>query len=442
MLKNILLVTPLNLLGRAGVFLIYVVLANWFGDTAEMDFIYYYWGIAVFLIGLLSSASAYSVLVPLLAEAREKGVTAAQLCVQSIFHRYIRMMPWGCGLLVATTWGISQLFFPNAGLTLTTIFGIVVGFYIFTVIASIRWMLKAVLDTYHVFHFPLIVQCLSSILVITIIFLSKEYISWYSIPLALIIGELFQTIVLLFRCGVVLELPFYNLFYLPKKVRDTDTIAYATQFLRQTLMMMGAAISDGLNPVVDRGMASSLGPGSVSKLDYALRLGAIPETLTSGAMPVLLSHWAKVFSSKDETQLKQSVWRGVAVVIVLMVPLLVGLYIFRTNIVRIFYGHGKLSLDGQLHIASLFGIFLIGTLPRLISRLLIRAHLASQNHNKVVTATLIRLVFNPICNWLFMRYWGLEGIAWSTTILSYPILAYIAVEFWRNAKPAKNTQDG
>ena len=86
-LKNVLIVAPLSLIGRAGTFLIYVVLANWFGDTAEMDFIYYYWGIAVFLIELLSAASAYSVLVPLLAEARAKGETEAQHCVQSIFSR-------------------------------------------------------------------------------------------------------------------------------------------------------------------------------------------------------------------------------------------------------------------------------------------------------------------------------------------------------------------
>lgn len=441
MFKNILLVIPFSLIGRAGTFLIYVVLANWFGDTAEMDFIYYYWGIAVFLRDLLSSASAYSVLVPLLAEARAKGETDAQLCVQSILSRYIQMIPWSCGLLVAITWGISQLFLPNAGLTPSTILAIVAGFFIFAVIASVRWMLKAVLDTYQVFHFPLIVQGISSILVIAIIFLSKEYIIWYCIPLALIIGELFQMTVLLFRCGGVLKLPIQKLFFLPKNTQDTDTTPYVKQFLNQTLMMMGAAISDGLNPVVDRGMASSLGQSSVSKLDYALWLGAIPETLTSGAMPVLLSYWAKVFSSKDENQLQQSVWKGVAVVIGLMLPLLVGFYIFRSDIVMILYGQGKLSLDAQLHIASLLGIYLIGMLPRLISRLLIRAHLASQNHNKVVTATLIRLVLNPFCNWLFMRYWGLEGIAWSTTILSYPILAYIAIEFWRKTKPEKNTQD-
>ena len=434
MFKNILLVTPLNLIGRAGTFLIYAVLANWFGDTAEMDFIYYYWGIAIFLIGLLSSASAYSVLVPLLAEARTKGETEAQLCVQSILSRYMKIMPWICGLLVVITWGISQLFFPNAGLTPTTIFAIVLGFFIYAVIASVRWMLKAVLDTYQVFHYPLIAHGICSILVIAIIYLSKDYLLWYSIPFALVIGELFQATVLLLRSGVVLKLPIYRMFYHSKNTPDTGTIPYAKRFINQTFMMMGAAISDGLNPVVDRGMGSRLGPGSVSKLDYALRLGAIPETLTSGAMPVLLSHWAKVFSSKDENQLQQSVWKGVAIVIALMVPLLAGLYIFRTNIVAIFYGHGKLSVDAQRHIASLLGVYLIGTLPRLISRLMIRAHLASQNHNKVVTATLIRLVLNPFCNWIFMQYWGLEGIAWSTTILSYPILAYIAIEFWRNTK--------
>jgi peptidoglycan biosynthesis protein MviN/MurJ (putative lipid II flippase) len=114
-----------------------------------------------------------------------------------------------------------------------------------------------------------------------------------------------------------------------------------------------------------------------------------------------------------------------------MVPFLVLFYLFRSDIVAVLYGHGKLSEAGQNHIASLLGIYLFGMLPRLISRLLIRAHLARQAHPTVFTATLIRLILNPFLNWFFMRYWGLEGIAWSTALLSYPILAYIAVAFWQ-----------
>ena len=433
LLKNVLLITPLSLIGRVGTFLIGVALANWFGDTAEMDFIYYYWGIAVFLIELLSAASAYSVLVPLLAEARAKGETEAQRCVQSILSHYIRLMPWLCCLLVAISWGISQLFFPNAGLTTSAAISIVCGFLIFAVIASFRWMLKAILDTYQEFHLPVIVQGFRAVLVIGTIFLCQPYVSWFSIPIALIIGELFQTIILFQRCGVVLKLPLHNLFSITPIYSDTAGFPYAKQFLQQCLLMMGAATSDGLNPVVDRGMGSSLGASSVSKLDYAFRLCAIPESLTNVTLPVLLSHWAKISSSGNGKQLQRSVWRGVIVVIVLMVPFLIGFYVFRSNIVALLFGHGKLSVAGQQHIASLFGIYLIGMLPRLISRLLIRAHLARQNHLTVVTATLIRLVLNPFLNWIFMQYWGLEGIAWSTALLSYPILAYIAIEFWRKS---------
>ena len=433
LLKNILLITPLSLIGRVGTFLIYIALANWFGDTAEMDFIYYYWGIAVFLIELLSAASAYSVVVPLLAEARAKGETEAQLCVQSVFSRYIRYMPALSCILVAISWAISQLFFPNVGLTTSTTIGIICGFLCFTIIASIRWMLKAILDTYQVFHLPVIVQGVRAALVIAAIYLSKPYVGWFSIPLALIIGELFQTIILFQRCGVVLKLSLRGFFSLTQNGPDKVESPYTKQFLQQCLLMMGAAISDGLNPVVDRGMGSTLGASSVSKLDYALRLCAIPETLTGVTLPVLLSHWAKISSSENVKQLQQSVWRGVLVVIVLMVPFLIGYYLFRNDIVAILYGHGKMSGEGQLGIALLLGVYLIGMLPRLISRLLIRAHLACQNHLTVVTATLIRLILNPVLNWIFMQYWGLEGIAWSTTLLSYPILAYIAIEFWRKS---------
>ena len=433
-LKNVLLIAPLSLIGHAGTFLIYVTLANWFGDPAEMDFIYYYWGIAGFLIQLLSSASAYSVLVPLLAEARAKSETEAQRCVQSIFSRYITVVPWLCCLLVAISWAISQLFFPNAGLAPITTIGIVCGFLCFAIIASVRWMLKAILDTYQAFQLPVIVQGLCAVLVIGIIYLCKPSLTWFSIPLALILGELFQVIVLFPKCCTILNLQVRHL------KLDLRATSYTEQFRHQCLLMMGAAIADGLNPVIDRGMASTLGASSISKLDYALRLCAIPERLTGGALPVLLSHWAKIFSSEsqgenstttDGTQLQRSVWQGVIVLLILMVPFLMGFYFFRENIVSVLYGHGELSEAGQFHIASLLGIYLLGMLPRLISRLLIRAHLARQAHRTVFMATLIRLILNPFLNWIFMRYWGLEGIAWSTALLSYPIFAYIAVAFWQ-----------
>ena len=273
-LKNVLLITPLSLIGHAGTFLIYVMLANWFGDPPEMDFIYYYWGIAGFLIQLLSSASAYSVLVPLLAEARAKGETEAQHCVQSIFSHYITVIPWLSCLLVAISWAISQLFFPNAGLAPITTIGIVCGFLCFAIIASIRWMLKAILDTYQVFQLPVIVQGLCAVLVIGIIYLCKPSLTWFSIPLALILGELFQVIVLFPKCCAILNLQVHHL------KLDLRATSYTQQFRHQCLLMMGAAIADGLNPVIDRGMASTLGASSVSKLDYALRLCAIPERLT------------------------------------------------------------------------------------------------------------------------------------------------------------------
>lgn len=437
-LKNVLIIAPLSLIGRAGTLLIYVVLANWFGDTAEMDFIYYYWAIAVFLIELLSAASAYSVLVPLLAEARAKGETEAQRCVQSISSLYITIMPGLCCLLVGTSWAVSQLFFPNAGLAPSTIIGIICGFLIFAIVSAVRWMLKAVLDTYQAFQLPVIVQGIRAVFVIGAIYLFKPTLAWFSIPFALILGEVFQVLILFPRCCAVLNLRARDL-----KISWQET-PYTKAFLRQCLPMMGAAIADGLNPVVDRGMASTLGASSVSKLDYALRLCAIPETLTGVTLPILLSHWAKIFASEAHSEnaqqgspkrpaygVRRSVWQGVTVLLVLMVPFLVVFYLFRLDLVTVLYGHGKLLEAGQNHIASLLGIYLIGMLPRLISRLLIRAHLARQAHRTVFTATLIRLILNPFLNWLFMQYWGLEGIAWSTALLSYPILAYIAIAFWR-----------
>ena len=341
-------------------------------------------------------------------------------------------MPGLCCFLVGISYAVSQLFFPNAGLAPSTTIGIVCGFLIFAIVSAIRWLLKAVLDTYQAFQLPVIVQGIRAAFVIGAIYLFQPFLAWFSIPLALILGELFQVLILFPKCCAMLRLRVRDLVVF--KRGGWQETQYTQSFLRQCLLMMGAAISDGLNPVVDRGMGSTLGASSVSKLDYALRLCAIPETLIGVTLPILLSHWSKISASQSDSEnaqhLQRSVWQGVIALLVLMVPFLVVFYLLRSDIVAMLYGHGKLSEVGQTHIASLLGIYLIGMLPRLISRLLIRAQLARQAHRTVLTATLIRLILNPFLNWFFMQYWGLEGIAWSTALLSYPILAYIAITFW------------
>ena len=199
--------------------------------------------LAVFLIELLSAASAYSVLVPLLAEARAKGETEAQRCVQSISALYITLMPGLCCLLVGISWAVSQFFFPGAGLTPSITIGIVCGFLIFAIVSAERWILKAILDTYQAFQLPVIVQGIRAVLVIGTIYLFKPVMAWLSIPLALILGELFQVLILFPRCCAVLNLRVRDL-----KI-DWQETPYIKSFLRQCILMMGAAIADGLNPV-------------------------------------------------------------------------------------------------------------------------------------------------------------------------------------------------
>ncbi len=439
LLKTLFSVTPLSLLGHGGTFLIYALLANWFGATAGTDFIYYYWGITVFLIELLSASSGYSVLVPLLAAAKAEGEAAAQACVQGVFSLYILAMPVCCVSLTGLCWLVSSRFLDETGLPFSSEIVMILCFACFTLISSIRWMLKAILDTYRAFHFPVIVQGVRALVVIATIYLCKRHVGLFSIPIALILGELFQGILLFWRCCVTLNLSPNHFLKLSRLNLHWHENRCTQQFVRQCFLMMGAAISDGMNPVVDRGMASLLGVSSVSKLDYALRLCAIPEALTGVTLPVFLSHWAGKATLKPNmarqvnqaSRLKESVVHSVVGILILMVPFLLGCYLFVDAIVDFLYGHGELSVEGLESIGSLLGIYLIGLLPRLLSRLMVRAHLAFQNHTTVLMATLIRFILNPALNWVLMRLWGLEGIAWSTTFLSYPIFAFIAIMLWR-----------
>ena len=427
-LKNLLIVTPVSLMSRGGMLLIYAVLANWFGVNPEMDFLYYYWGIAIFLIQILSSASAYSVLIPMLAEERAKSHADASVCLRAIFSVYLIGMPSICCVFFSICYFVSNLFLPHPNIPGSLAIGIVCGLAIFTISASIRWIFKAVLDAYQRFSLPAIVQALAVPAVIGLIYAFKQSIGLMSIVFALIIGELLQAIALFIVCRFSLKLK--RLFSLVNAQRHWQAYSKTKRFIKQFFLMMGTAISSGANPVVDRGMSTSLSAGSVSKLDYAFRLCAIPETVTGVIMPVLLSHWSAISADDNIQFLRQSVWKGVLAIVAVMGPLICGFYYYRIAIVDLLYGHGAMTEPERLHVASLLGIYLIGTLPRLVSRLLIRAHLSLQNVTFVFSATLVRTAFNPILNLIFMKRWGLEGIALSTTLLSFPAMVYIVIAFW------------
>ena len=427
-LKNLLIVTPVSLLSRGGMLLIYTVLANWFGVNPEMDFLYYYWGIAIFLIQILSSASAYSVLIPLLAEERAKSHDDANVCLRAIFSVYLIGMTSICCVLFAICYTVSSLFLPRPNITGSAATVIVLGLAVFTISASIRWLFKAVLDAYQRFSLPAIVQALAVPAVIGLIYALKQPIGLISVVFALIIGELLQVVTLFIVCRYSLKLK--RLLNFVNAQSHWQAYSKTKRFIKQYFLMMGTAISAGANPVVDRGMSSSLSAGSVSKLDYAFKLCAIPETVTGVIMPVLLSHWSAISADANVQFLRQSVWKGVLATVVVMAPLICGFYYYRIAIVDLLYGHGAMTEPERLHVASLLGIYLIGTLPRLISRLLIRAHLSLQNVTFVFSATLIRTAFNPILNLIFMKRWGLEGIALSTTLLSFPSMIYIGIAFW------------
>ena len=68
-------------------------------------------------------------------------------------------------------------------------------------------------------------------------------------------------------------------------------------------------------PIINKTMASWLGPGNVSLLEYADRLYMIPITLlTSGLIVTLLAHWSERYQAGGEERLKNDVLKAVKVV--------------------------------------------------------------------------------------------------------------------------------
>jgi putative peptidoglycan lipid II flippase len=186
-------------------------------------------------------------------------------------------------------------------------------------------------------------------------------------------------------------------------------------FFRTGSFQLAGTLSIGFVPLIDKTMASWMGSGSVSLIEYGDRLYMIPATLLgAGIVVTSLSQWsstlhahgARALYLEVKGVLRRVAWVASALALVFIV--------LSAPIVGIVYG--RLPAHDAALVRAILIAYTFGLAPYVLGQLCNRALLTIRDTRFLFLVTLVANTFNIGFNLLLMHFFGLVGIAVSSAV--------------------------
>ncbi|MDK2953465.1 murein biosynthesis integral membrane protein MurJ [Kosmotoga sp. DU53] len=210
------------------------------------------------------------------------------------------------------------------------------------------------------------------------------------------------------------------------------TLTFDKESAREfSLMFLIAMISPAitqLNSLVDTRVATELGSGAVSSLQYAMRLYQLPLGMFAVAVAtVSLAELSKFAGDKEREDFKKILWEAFGTLMFLVIPATIGLMILSKEIVALLFQRGKFTFEDTLNTSRILRAYAVGMPFYGIFGIFSRAHYARKNPRFPSIVAMIMAGTNILLDIILGLTIGPVGIAWATTIAG--ILGAMIVSF-------------
>lgn len=183
-------------------------------------------------------------------------------------------------------------------------------------------------------------------------------------------------------------------------------------------MLVGVAIGQ-INTAVDRALATTLGNGPLSALNYAAKLNDfVMAIFVTSIVTVIYPKLAKLTNSDNKEAFIDTIVKSCNFVILIVLPIAVGAMILSEPIVRILFERGKFDADSTQMTSVALSLYSVGLLAMGIRDILIRAFYSLADTKTPMINSSIALAINIILNLILIRILGYAGLAISTSLAS------------------------
>jgi putative peptidoglycan lipid II flippase len=284
---------------------------------------------------------------------------------------------------------------------------------------SLASISQSILNSFGDFILPGLRQTTLNLSLILMIVLGTASLGVYALAIGFLVGSASQ-----------LFIQFPSLikrirYYFKISLADEATKCFFFLFLP---LLLGMVINQ-LNILVDKIVASLLGPGNVSALNYAERMMEMTKSVLGVAVAtVIFPHLSIASYKKDLEDFIQPLKKGINLLFFTTFPITLSFLFFTSPIIEILFKRGlfgdtSLTLTSQALFYYAFAAFFIT-----INYVLIRAFYALRKVKLTVIATTFCLIINIVLNLTLSRVMGVGGITAATSIsngLLFFLLMYL-----------------
>lgn len=180
-----------------------------------------------------------------------------------------------------------------------------------------------------------------------------------------------------------------------------------------------------VNILVDQFMAGFLPAGSISSLSYAVKLVDTPSQFFYSALyTALLPIFSIQVARGDLDALRKTFRQTVILSAMVLLPLGVLLGVLSRPVVQLLYQHGKFTGASTDLVAGAMLVLAPSMFFVTYAFINARAYQALQDNWTLRNVAVLSLLLNGVLDYLFMQFWGVAGIAFSTT-LTYILTAVV-----------------
>jgi putative peptidoglycan lipid II flippase len=191
--------------------------------------------------------------------------------------------------------------------------------------------------------------------------------------------------------------------------------------LRQVMLLMGPGTiglaATQVNVFVNTLLATGQGTGAVSWLAYAFRLMYLPiglfgASIATAVLPAVSRHAA----TEDLGKIRDTVSRGISLMLMLNVPAAIGLITLATPIVQLLFERGRFVAADTAPTADALRLYAIGLLGYSTARIASPTFYALRQSRVPVAVSMFTIAINIVLSVTLVRFMGFRGLALGTAL--------------------------
>jgi putative peptidoglycan lipid II flippase len=397
-----------------------LTIARYFGRDDSIDAFLIAFLLPSFIVTLVV-VSLGAAFIPVFIDARKRRSEAS---VQELFSSVMVLEVLALAAIAVVLGVLSPYYLPYLGsgfsaakLKLTR--ELLLFLLPFILFNGVTLYVASVLNAGERFVLPAVVPLLTPLIVIVFIVLTARQWGAFAIVAGTLSGSVLEAM------SLASALRKQGIRFLPRWGGFTPDVRIV---LQQFSPMLAGSFLMGSALVVDKSMAAMLSHGSVAALSYGNRV--ISGVFAIGATALgtaTFPYFSRMATERDWSGCRHTLKHYSVLVVLTSVPFTLCLMAFSRPLVRLLYQRGAFTAADTELVSRVQVCYLIQVPFYLWSLLFVKFLSAVKRNDLLMFGAGVSLVFDVILNFVFMRFWGVAGIALSTSVVYVVSLVFLAI---------------